>query len=145
MPTIRALFTRHGLRCTRQRETIYGALKDTKRHPTPEQLHALVGDADPGISLATVYNTLDALCDAGLCRRYACESGRNAYRYDADVESHAHLETTDGRLLDLPDALGEELLDAIPAELLWRIEHVMGVDIDRVSLRLIASDDPDTG
>lgn len=141
MPTVRALFMRHGVRCTRQRETIYRALTQTKRHPTPEQLHSLVGDADPGISLATVYNTLDTLCDAGLCRRYACESGTHAYRYDADVESHAHLETTDGRLLDLPDALGEELLDAIPDQLFRRIEHVMGVDIDRVSLRLIAKDE----
>ncbi len=142
MPTIRDLFARHDLRCTRQREAVFIALRATKRHPTPEQLHRLVRVSDPSISMATVYNTLDAFCDAGLCRRYACEKGpTGAFRYDADTQDHAHLETSDGRLLDLPELLDEELQDAIPDELLRRIEFIMGVKIDRVALRLIASDD----
>lgn len=143
MPNVRSLFARHGLRCTRQRETVYATLRATKRHPTPDQLHALVRIADPGISLATVYNTLDALCEAGLCRRYASQSGVHAYRYDADIEQHAHLETTDGRLLDLPEFLGDELLDTIPEDLLRRIEQAMGVSVERITLRLIASEDKD--
>ena len=148
MTTLRALFASHGLRCTRQREAVYAALKATKKHPTPEQLHTLVTSQEPGISLATVYNTLDARCDAGLCRRFATESGASggsAYRYDADIEDHAHLETADGRLLDLPESLDDELQDAIPAELLRRIEHATGVKIDRVALRLIESNDRGTG
>ncbi|GAB4548397.1 MAG: hypothetical protein Tsb0013_08910 [Phycisphaerales bacterium] len=144
MPPVRELFALHGLRCTRQREAVYTALRGTKKHPTPEQLHTLVKQTDAAISLATVYNTLDALCDAGLCRRFATESGASGasvYRYDADIEDHAHLETADGRLLDLPQALDDELQDAIPAELLRRIEYATGVKIDRVTLRLIESDE----
>ena len=148
MSSTRDLFASCNLRCTRQREAVYAALKATKKHPTPEQLHALVTELEPGISLATVYNPLDALCDAGLCRRFATESGASggtAYRYDADIEDHAHLETADGRLLDLPTALDDELQDAIPAELLRRIEHATGVRIDRVALRLIESNDREQG
>lgn len=147
MPTVRALFARHDLRWTRQREAVYTALRETNRHPTPEQLHHLVCAHDPSISLATVYNTLDALCDADLCRRFAIERGgsSNAHRYDADTQDHAHVETTDGRLLDLPEALDDELQDAIPAELLRRIEHVMGVKLDRVAMRIISLDDSGTG
>ena len=66
---LRELFRAHGLRCTRQRERIYEALASSTSHPTAEELHLAVRDADGGLSLATVYNTLEAFTERGLCRR----------------------------------------------------------------------------
>ncbi len=137
MPTTRALFQRHGLRCTRQRLTVYEALRATRIHPTTDQLRALVAQRDPSISTATVYNTLDALCEAGLAKRIVPEHPAHAARYDADIEEHLHIETADGRIIDVPEAAGDALLEAIPEELIRKVEFLTGVSIDRVSMRLI--------
>ena len=56
---LRDLLAQHDIRLTRQREEIYAALAATKAHPTAEELLRAVRSSHPGISLATVYNTLE--------------------------------------------------------------------------------------
>lgn len=87
------------------------------------------------LSLATVYNTLEALCEAGLCRKLPSVAG--SARYDGEVTPHFHLvnEAT-GEFIDLPHDLGGQFLDRIPADLLAAIESRMGVKIDRLSMDL---------
>lgn len=136
IPT-RTLFERHGLRCTRQRVEIYEALAATKCHPTAEQLHRMVGQKLPQTSLATVYNTLDALTSAGLCKRIATSGGGT--RYDADIHQHLHLFTRDGRILDVPSELGQRVLAGIPRDAIERLEREMGVKITHAEVHLQAS------
>jgi len=135
-PDLRALFRDHGLRCTRQREQIYTALAATKSHPTAEELHLVVRDNDGGLSLATIYNTLDAFTDRGLCRRIPSPNGSGPSRFDADLEHHAHILLEDGRVIDLPHDLGEKIDKDIPAKILEEIESRLGIQIKRVSLQL---------
>ncbi|MEC9373006.1 MAG: transcriptional repressor, partial [Planctomycetota bacterium] len=75
MCTARTLFARHGLRCTRQRLDVYTALAAAKDHPTAEDLYFRVRAEQPGLSLSTVYNTLETFCRHGLCRRLPTAEG----------------------------------------------------------------------
>lgn len=131
----RRLFADHGLRCTRQRVAIYDRLKATKSHPTAEELFEQVRGECDGLSLATVYNTLEALCEAGLCRKLTFNCG--CARYDAELEPHLHLLNDDtGEIHDVPRDLSERLLARLPEDLLRDVEERLGVRIDRVSLHL---------
>jgi len=77
-----------GLRVTSQRIVIHRALCSQAQHMTAEQVLERVSDVLPGISLPTVYATLELLEDLGLVRRFA--TGNGAVRFDSRVEPHAH-------------------------------------------------------
>lgn len=136
----RALFRRQGLRCTKQREVIYRTLLACKSHPTAEELHDQVRADEPGLSLATVYNTLEVFSTRGLCRCLPSVIGGGAARYDADLSDHVHLTTPDGKVLDVPDDLSERLLDGLSEELIAELERRTGLRIGRISLQLVISD-----
>jgi Fe2+ or Zn2+ uptake regulation protein len=129
---IRDRFRAHDVRCTRQRELVYGALAATKSHPTAEEILLEVRQHDPGLSLATVYNTLETLQGAGLCRRLVTAGG--PARYDADMNPHAHLIAPDGRVLDLPDDLNRRLLATLSPELAAEIHARTGLRVTSVRL-----------
>ena len=90
----------------------------------------------PRLSLATVYNTLDSLYEAGLVQRLPMSDG--GCRYDADISEHVHLkvEGRDSSLEDVPDDLGRALLSRVRSEVLEQIEQTMGVSIDTISVQL---------
>jgi Fe2+ or Zn2+ uptake regulation protein len=79
---------RHGSRPTRQRRALYAALLGRTDHPTAEALHRSVRRRLPGLSLATVYTTLEVLAAAGLVARIAAPDG--VARYDARIDVHDH-------------------------------------------------------
>lgn len=128
------LFRAHGVRRTRQREVVYGALMACRSHPTAEELHSLVKESAPGLSLATVYNALDVFTAVGLCRRIPGASGGHASRFDADVHPHAHVTLSDGRVLDVPADLSERLVGAMPSKVVRELEDRMGVSIRGMTL-----------
>jgi Fe2+ or Zn2+ uptake regulation protein len=104
VPELKCLFSTHGLRCTQQRRAIYEALVSTDSHPTAEELHQMI-DGGGGLSLATVYNTLEAFCQAGLCQKLAAANG--SCRYDGDISDHLHVKDAQtGRIRDVPEDLG---------------------------------------
>ncbi|MEL6328613.1 MAG: transcriptional repressor [Planctomycetota bacterium] len=133
---LRETFREHGLRCTRQREVIYEALAATKAHPTAEELHEMVRRIEPGLSLATVYNTLEAFSETGLCRKLAGKGGNGASRYDADVTPHVHIALKDGRVVDVPADLSSAMLGAVPPRTLAELEERLGVKITGVNVDL---------
>jgi Fur family peroxide stress response transcriptional regulator len=133
---IRDLFQQRQLRCTRQREVVYAALAGTTAHPTAEELHGLVASVEPGLSLATVYNTLEALTECGLARRLP--GGAGCCRFDAVTAPHVHVTTRDGRLIDAPADLSQRLLGGLSPELLKELELRMGVSIDHLNVQIVA-------
>ena len=133
----RELLREHGLRATRQREDVYLALASNKHHMSADEIHGSVGSNPPGMSLATVYNTLEALAEAGLCRKLPSACG--ASRYDADVSEHAHLVTADGQVLDVPLDLSEKLMGSIDPAIIRQVEERLGVKIEGLSLELRGS------
>lgn len=84
---VTALEKRHA-RPTQQRRVVYAALALRTDHPTAEAIHHETRRRVPGMSLATVYSTLDLLLDAGLARRVPGSDGRA--RYDARTDAHDH-------------------------------------------------------
>lgn len=115
---------------------LYDALRQMLCHPTAEELYLMVRKQAGPLSRATVYNTLDALCRAGLARRMP--SGNGCCRYDADTSDHLHFRCRDTcQILDVPPDLGRQLLKGVPKHLLKEIEKAMGVRVEAVSVQLL--------
>ena len=93
---------RAGLRPTRQRRALADLLlAGGNRHLTAEDLHGEAREADAGVSLATVYNTLKAFTAAGLLREIVIEPGR--VYYDTNCSDHPHFYHEDeGTIEDAP-------------------------------------------
>jgi Fur family transcriptional regulator, iron response regulator len=92
-----------GLRPTRQRVVLAGLLvgDGLDRHVTAEGLYASVLGAGEKVSLATVYNTLRAFCDAGLMNEVVVDGSRSYF--DTRLDDHPHFYWEDsGKLTDAP-------------------------------------------
>lgn len=136
---MRNLFADRGLRRTRQREVIFEALSATTEHPTADELFARVRGSEPGLSLATVYNTLEALTSAGLCRRLPSLAGSGPCRYDAVTADHAHVATPDGKVHDVPHDLSAVMLRGVSPEALAELERRLGVRVTGYTLCVAAA------
>jgi Fur family transcriptional regulator, peroxide stress response regulator len=77
-----------GARPTRQRRALYASLAARNDHPTAEALHREVRRHLPGLSLATVYTSLEVMAQAGLVGRVQGPDG--IARYDARIDAHDH-------------------------------------------------------
>lgn len=77
-----------GLRPTPQREHVYSVLLQRRDHPTAEEVFIRVKRAMPEISMATVYNCLDALVQCGLVRQVTLDRG--AARFCPNMSEHCH-------------------------------------------------------
>ncbi len=97
-----------GLRPTRQRlslaKLLVGDGKD--RHVTAESLYFAVQKNGEKVSLATVYNTLRAFCQAGLLREIMVD-GAMSY-FDTNMTDHPHFFWED--TAELMDAPNDELV-----------------------------------
>lgn len=135
---VRQFFRTNDLRCTRQREEVYAALTATKSHPTADELHSTLSASGCCMSLATVYNTLEALCKGGMCRKLTPTAG--PARFDADTSDHVHIMVDDGRILDAPRDVSERLTAGLPQELRHELERQLGLSINElhVSVRAVA-------
>ncbi|MGG7643380.1 iron response transcriptional regulator IrrA [Rhodovulum sp. YNF3179] len=102
-----------GLRPTRQRMSLAALLvgDGQNRHVTAESLYDASRSAGEGVSLATVYNTLRAFCDAGLIKEVTVD-GNKSY-FDTRIDDHPHFFWEDtGALTDAPQ--DELRIDSLP-------------------------------
>ena len=106
-----------GLRPTKQRLTLAELLvgDGQNRHVTAESLFDAASAAGEKVSLATVYNTLRAFCDAGLMREITVD-GSKSY-FDTNMTDHPHFYWEDtAKLTDTPlDQLEIRRLPQAPA------------------------------
>ena len=77
-----------GLRLTPQRQQVYDVLRHKRDHPTAEEVFIRAKHAMPEISMATVYNCLDALVKCGMARQVTVDRG--ATRYCPNMHEHGH-------------------------------------------------------
>lgn len=98
---------RGGLRPTRQRMALAALLvgDGEDRHVTAESLYAASASGEEKVSLATVYNTLRAFCEAGLMQEVVVD-GSKSY-FDTRMDDHPHFFWEDSATLT--DAPAEEL------------------------------------
>ena len=114
-----------GLRPTRQRLALARLLfGDGDRHVTAEQLHAEAQGAELGVSLATVYNTLNQFTLAGLMREVVVEPGRSYFDTNTTEHHHFFVEGP-STLMDIPaDGLSVQGLPDAPE----------GTSVDRIDV-----------
>ncbi|MEI4470797.1 Fur family transcriptional regulator Irr [Frigidibacter sp. MR17.24] len=95
--------SRAGLRPTRQRLALAALLvgDGKNRHVTAESLYAAVRETGDSVSLATVYNTLRAFCEAGLLNEITVDGARSYF--DTRIDDHPHFFWEDtAELVDAP-------------------------------------------
>ena len=91
---------------TPQRDAVLQVIRERDDHPTAGEIFEAARKRLPGISYATVYNSLRFLRDVGLV--HEIKFGDGASRYDRELDRHDHAICTEcGRLVDfdLPDAV----------------------------------------
>ena len=117
----------HRLRPTRQRlmicELLFGG---GHRHFTAEQLRGEVAAAGGGMSLATIYNTLNQFSDVGLLREIKLDE--SVTYYDTNNDHHHHFYDPDRKaLIDIPnDQLGiDRLPDAPDGKRIERVDVIV--------------------
>ncbi|MCZ8080389.1 MAG: transcriptional repressor [Fuscovulum sp.] len=109
--------SRGGLRPTRQRLALAALLvgDGEDRHVTAESLFALADQSGEKVSLATVYNTLRAFCEAGLMNEVVVDGSKSYFDTRMDDHPHFYWEDT-ATLSDAPaDTLRIEGLPEAPA------------------------------
>jgi len=73
---------------TRQRSLVLEVVRAEDAHPTAAEVFHEARRRMPGISFATVYNSLRYLKEAGLVREITF--GKGASRYDRETDRHDH-------------------------------------------------------
>ncbi len=77
-----------GLKVTPQRRAILKLLQGTRLHPSAERIYSEISKEYPGMSFATVYNTLSKLVEAGKIQELDVDPDRK--RFDPCVLPHCH-------------------------------------------------------
>ncbi len=90
-----------GVQPTAQRIAICRYVLCDADHPTADDVKAWADKNFPKMSLATVYNTLNTLVEAGLLREFRF-SHSNKVIYDSNTDDHFHfLDESSGQIIDI--------------------------------------------
>lgn len=104
-----------GYKLTPARRLLIEVIAGSNEHLTPAEIYAKAREKDPGVSLVTIYRTLDVLSRLGfICEVYTGEHSRS-YLIKRPLEHHHHLICSDcSRVLDFTGcdlfALEEKLI-----------------------------------
>src|SRR5512133_552652 len=99
-----------GYRLTPQRKAILRVLAESEEHPSAQMIYETLRREDASslgedaLSLATVYNTLEALTRLGVINVLGEVGSSDAVRYDADTAPHINLAcVVCHQIIDLPN------------------------------------------
>ena len=116
-----------GHRVTSQRLVLYRVLNGLARHATAEEVLRESAPLLPGLSLPTVYATLDLFDRLGVARRV--DGAGSAALYDPRADAHHHFQCRNcGRVLDVEATIDERRLTAAA--------HAAGAEVDTVDVLL---------
>lgn len=109
---------------TRQRSLVLDVVRTPDEHPTATEVFERARKTMPGISFATVYNSLRYLKDAGLIREIA-SFGKSPSRYDSETYRHDHAVCSDcGKLVDFDLPATTELMRSAARASRFKAESV---------------------
>jgi Fe2+ or Zn2+ uptake regulation protein len=83
------LLRERGLRATSQRVVMHRLLRDRNRHLSAEELLSEASERLPGVSLPTVYATLELFEQLGIVRRV--NGGGGTLLWDTRADAHHHM------------------------------------------------------
>jgi Fur family ferric uptake transcriptional regulator len=97
------LLRERGERMTGPRKAVLAVLAASGGHLGAEDVVAAVADVDPSVHRASVYRTLDALCDLGVVQHVHIGHGATAYHLVHGGDAHVHAQCSScGAMVDLP-------------------------------------------
>jgi Fur family peroxide stress response transcriptional regulator len=106
-----------GLKVTPQRQAILRLIEGNKTHPSADSIYRELLREYPGISFATVYNTLSKLAKAGKIRELDIDP--NKKRFDPCTALHYHLYCrTCGKVFDIACDAILVTLDQVDAKII---------------------------
>ena len=112
---LRRALEESGQRFTEQRAAVFRFLASTDTHPSADEVFVAVRRSLPGISLATVYKSLETLVGCGLAVKLNYSDG--SARYDGRTDPHHHARCLIcGRVTDLAGTLPAGDLEALRSE-----------------------------
>ena len=101
------LLRERGLRATSQRVVMHRLLRDHNRHLSAEELLSEARERLPGVSLPTVYATLELFEQLGIVRRV--NGGGGTLLWDTRSDAHHHMICRNcGRIEDMETSLDLE-------------------------------------
>jgi Fur family peroxide stress response transcriptional regulator len=101
-----------GQRLTEQRAAVYRYLSGTDVHPTADEVFLAVRGDVPGISLATVYKSLEVLVGCGLAIKLIFPD--DSARYDGCTDPHHHARcVVCGKVTDIPGEIADGEIEAL--------------------------------
>ncbi len=116
-----------GYRLTSQRQMILDVVRQADDHVTPEDVYQRVHRRNPAVSRATIYRTLDFLCEMRLI--HALYWGGQMYYEITDNQPHHHLVCRScGGMIECEHDLLQILFDAVEKQ------HHFTIDMDHVAL-----------
>jgi Fur family ferric uptake transcriptional regulator len=135
--SIEQLCEEKGLKMTEQRRVIARVLSESSDHPDVDQVYRRATEADPRISIATVYRTVRLFEEANILAKHDFGDGRARYEEIPD-EHHDHLiDLKSGKVLEFHSEEIEALQDLIARRLGYRlVDH-------RLELYAVPLDTPD--
>lgn len=110
-----------GMRMTEQRRVIAQVIEAAADHPDVEELYHRASAIDPGISLSTVYRTLNLFHEAGLVTKHDFKDGRARFELIPD-EHHDHLiDIRTGKVIEFRNEEIEAIQEVIAKRLGYRL------------------------
>ncbi len=123
-----ALMRARGFRVTPQRQLILDAICECGGHCTPEDIYTLVHTQAPALNRATVYRTVDFLCELRLVVAADVGGGKKVYELAGETPHHHLICRTCGRVEQIQHATVKVLLDKLDRD------HHFKVDMDHMAL-----------
>ncbi len=131
---IEQLCIEKGMKMTGQRRVIASVLSDADDHPDVEEVYRRATQADPRISIATVYRTVRLFEEANILERHDFGDGRSRYEEITDSHHDHLIDIQSGRVIEFQNDEIEALKEKIAAEHGFRLVghrlELYGVPID---------------
>ena len=115
--TLRSHIIQHHMKNTKQREVILETFLKCRGHISAEELYQKVQKRDTSVGLATVYRTLNLLCQANVAQQRQFGDGLARYEIVADYQHHDHLICTRcGEIVEFSNCNIERLQEKVAEE-----------------------------
>lgn len=125
---LRELLHKKGYRLTPQRQMILDVIRESRGHITLDEIYTRVQPRIPGISRATLYRTLDFLCELRLAVAADIGGGHWVYELAGDAPHHHLVCRRCGRVEKLSHAEVEQFFTRVAAD------HGYTIDMDHLAL-----------
>ncbi len=112
------------LKKTPERMAVLEAIYAHNGHIEAAKLHEVLQERHPGLSLATVYNTLELLSRAGLVLAHRFDTGKTVYEKALGRYQHDHMLCQDcGRIVEFCDPALQEIFSHIEEAYDFEVHH----------------------